>query len=1484
MTNFTAHMWVRVIKMFLLTLFLFFWYSWVNAATISSTQTGWVWSDPATWSWGIVPWAWDDVVINSQVLISNTITFDTLTINDEVLLIRNSTLNGDVIITSSGSLWRVVSTRYLTLTINWDVVNDGQIGWWGTNLDIHFRWDVQNNGTLSWVNRTYLYWDITNWIDASWVWATYISDTVSDGERTIIPSANFKPDLFLEWDVTFLWDINFQFWVQWQNNTLFIDGTQEIYIDSLNGVKVFSSNGTGDGESATFWTVRNAETNIENVDITNFMFIFTGRNISAQWAVNNAVTFDTLTIDWALVLAQSSTLNGDVIITSSGSLWRVVSTRYLTLTVNGDVLNDGQIGWWGTNLDIHFRWDVQNNGALSLVNRTYLYWDIANGVDSSWTWLTYISDTISDPERTIIPSVNFKPDLVLNWDVELLWPLDFQFSIQLQTNTLFVDGSQDIYLDNVAGTWNVFSSNGNGDGESITFWTVRNFETNIENTEVTQFMFVFTGRNISAQWAVNNAVTFDTLTIDWALVLAQSSTLNGDVIITSSGSLWRVVSTRYLTLTVNGDVLNDGQIGWWGTNLDIHFRWDVQNNGTLSWVNRTYLYWALDNINWSFSPLIMYLQWESISGYDNYILRLTNLDDNTTEEIQVTNSTQYRLLSSDLARQNITWAVKWDGLIIDSDYTEEKCINVPGCFGTWNIPIDIDVPFNLTQQIQDLFGDREIVDTEEQIGKFQSGSGIILGATLPDDLINPSRLQVEVYSTDDFVNPIDTIYSPDYVTSGTVEAQLTTYPGPGDYAWRARVEDEQGNVSDWKNFNNELLLINAFSLFEWFEPYPYGYSFRNLWAVNRIFSWSVNYDENTQTFERIDGNKWDIFESIFGFSLNYVEALRGFETSKLNNPLETPFRYWNCFGMALSAALQYTSPTYISQRYPSFSNRIWDNYIWNNIEPIPNVLFSLWDEYDSVVGRTIFSLQMYQYLLEYDHFENENITTSPASIVNTLRTKSWSTHVLILYGLKGEGTTWHAGVVTKFDDEKIYIWDVNVPYEENSQAHNQYIEINDDDTWIAPGYPTWDKYTELALIDVKQLSNITNLTQKWFSDTDTSITVSWDSDIRIIDSQWRITGYIDGASVEEIPWIRTVKDIAVTLESDNEENLWKQIYMPEKIEGLTIEIVGQADEEYDLMIAGGDYYTKVAGVSTGTGQVDRFTSTIDNLTIDFDDAKIGDYQLVSDNFRETGTGSIFVNSVEVISEPQQYSIDWTEVIAESETAVTYEVDSDVDWVYDTSVSVAPVFTWEQLLEQPEPEPEISDYIYSLKNISYQSGQQKAISSYYSIVPNYDEFNWWEDIVFTTSGEWNPTVQTVSSGRAWAGVLRGGANIRMDVPPAWESYTAYLHIPWYTFEFTTSKDAPPPSDVGTLDFWTKTVNYPGEVVSNWVSFPFLPEDTPFTVIWDGNPVAQTVDWQMSSSWTVRWWTNIRAEIPEPGQTRVIEFTILDQTGTFTIIRQ
>ena len=125
---------------------------------------------------------------------------------------------------------------------------------------------------------------------------------------------------------------------------------------------------------------------------------------------------------------------------------------------------------------------------------------------------------------------------------------------------------------------------------------------------------------------------------------------------------------------------------------------------------------------------------------------------------------------------------------------------------------------------------------------------------------------------------------------------------------------------------------------------------------------------------------------------------------------------------------------------------------------------------------------------------------------------------------------------------------------------------------------------------------------------------------------------------------------------------------------------------------------------------------------------------------------------------------------------------------------------------------------------------------------------------------------------------------MDVPPRWETYTWYVYISWVTLEFSVTKEDLPPLEVWNLNFWTKIVNYWWEVYSNRVSFPFVPEETEFELIWEWNPTVQTSNWTRSKDWTVRYGTNIKATIPPIWETRIIEFKINWESWFFTIIRE
>ena len=250
---------------------------------------------------------------------------------------------------------------------------------------------------------------------------------------------------------------------------------------------------------------------------------------------------------------------------------------------------------------------------------------------------------------------------------------------------------------------------------------------------------------------------------------------------------------------------------------------------------------------------------------------------------------------------------------------------------------------------------------------------------------------------------------------------------------------------------------------------------------------------------------------------------------------------------------------------------------------------------------------------------------------------------------------------------------------DNSElAYDQFIEINQDDTWSSSyyGWPQfrWDEFDELSLVNIKDIYSSWEIQLPiWFNWSDYAISLSWDSDVYFEDSQWRISWFSWSTILEQIPWVIVVKNLGISKDWVL-DNTWKQIYLPQKLPWLTIKVSGKTTEPYDLMIAWWDYYTKVAWVTTSTWQLDNYQVTWTGLNIDFDNQKTGNYSLLTDNFQDTLTGTVFLSGITATPSPQQISYDWNKVIQKKSDAILYQVDTNSDWVYDLSSNYSPVPT------------------------------------------------------------------------------------------------------------------------------------------------------------------------------------------------------------------
>lgn len=591
----------------------------------------------------------------------------------------------------------------------------------------------------------------------------------------------------------------------------------------------------------------------------------------------------------------------------------------------------------------------------------------------------------------------------------------------------------------------------------------------------------------------------------------------------------------------------------------------------------------------------------------------------------------------------------------------------------------LDKPTNLKQEVQSPYMDKEEIFTWAKIWKFQSGSGVILSADMNDFIFDwyKKELEIEIYKAWE-----ETLI---FNTSSTGWKLMIPFQSiwAWDYYWRARVKDTSGITSDWVDYWNNNSIESDFSFYEWFEPYPYGYNFVNSspanWIFNSILDWWVSHDYSWNRI-KVDWNKWDIFNSTFdlsSFEWNENKLIDAFIFYWLDNT--DAFQWWNCYGMAVSAALQKTHSWFIQKNFPIFESQIWNSNIWEKVEKQPTVYQDWqrkWSTYNEVI-KTILSMQLSQY--SKHHIDNELVLT-PKEIFNILKSDSKWIYILNFWWTSRNmffinKTQWHTVVPYRIESDntwdKIFFWDNNYPYSEsNNKSYEQYIKINLDWTWEAPSYSTWNSYWKMSLIHIDDIYNFWKKSApKAFSDWVTAYTLSWTSDIYIEDNFWNKTGYYNWEILNEIEGINSWLSRNTILE-ENIINNKKIIYVPNAITWITLKVNWVINEKYSLMVAWWDYFTLVEWVNTTSKEIDTYNLTNSWVMIDFDNSKIGDYNLLTDNFTETQTGTIFLSWITIIPESQKYSFNWNKVKTNTIDSITYQIDSDNDGNYDITSTLS----------------------------------------------------------------------------------------------------------------------------------------------------------------------------------------------------------------------
>lgn len=609
-------------------------------------------------------------------------------------------------------------------------------------------------------------------------------------------------------------------------------------------------------------------------------------------------------------------------------------------------------------------------------------------------------------------------------------------------------------------------------------------------------------------------------------------------------------------------------------------------------------------------------------------------------------------------------------------------------------PIQIPTPKNLKQYIQSPYIEkREEIQVWSKIGKFQSGSWVIFETEIDNPESKEFKIEVQIYEKL-FWNTRTFKSSPIYSSW----KKIFTIPLEAwDYTWKLRLEGTEWNTSDWVEFENNGTDID-FSIFEWFEPYPYGFSFPNSGISNWLLDWWIIWynlsEDNTKLDFRYknDWTKWEIFNYLFPESRfeNKYKMFDIFESMWLDNKNPDVFYNWNCHWLSLISSTYKKDPLKINELSNDFYNIIGSWTIYDNISLSINWLWK-WNKYDEKL-KTILISQLAQYepnfvFTEKYYRENKN----PIDILNELKENPDKSYILSFWWAETENDKlqWHAVVPYRVEWNRIYIWDNNVPYPNylhkwiTYNAYEQYIEVywdwkndfkiklyTDEAFW-------WTHFTDMSIVDLDLIYWKTENNAMWFNENDILYTLSWNSEILLKDDLWRISWYKDWQIYEEIPWTIFVRNYWVTLDNIYKENTWKQIYLPQKLENLTIEINGKTEENYDLMIAWGDYYTKLEWITTSSWQTDTFNISRENIKIDLDNTKTNSwtYNILVDDFQNNWTWTVMLWNLETINWKQELDINWTEVLNNSDTAVIYSKDLDNDGIQETIENLKPILDY-----------------------------------------------------------------------------------------------------------------------------------------------------------------------------------------------------------------
>ncbi|MCH8519086.1 type II secretion system GspH family protein [Candidatus Gracilibacteria bacterium] len=265
--------------------------------------------------------------------------------------------------------------------------------------------------------------------------------------------------------------------------------------------------------------------------------------------------------------------------------------------------------------------------------------------------------------------------------------------------------------------------------------------------------------------------------------------------------------------------------------------------------------------------------------------------------------------------------------------------------------------------------------------------------------------------------------------------------------------------------------------------------------------------------------------------------------------------------------------------------------------------------------------------------------------------------------------------------------------------------------------------------------------------------------------------------------------------------------------------------------------------------------------------------------------SPFVRNILDNGGPSEQRIERTLNLLSSSSSTRQFINPSISYLDNTSSTIIDTFSIENSI------------------IPWDSTQTRVISDYLTFVGTFEGFEWNTPIEFTTGGQGNPTAELGGASlRGSSGTFTDGTNLEMDIPPLGETYTSYLYVDGVTLSFTVSRENDPnssdPGDSGEPDlppsnhvvsetmpyYWGATYEFP--YISFVGTFPGQGfnwgSPIEFETSGDGNPQIQ-FNGSWLSSGTFNDGTQMRVDIPDPGETRTVYLIIDDFIVEYNVTR-